>query len=204
MRAFWAASTCDLHCAPSNPLLIPNSFNLLPYIESEVLTAVAVMCYVFLDIKPWSPSKVNRRFGGTPRLHLQLRRTIQTRNQHEAGSKVEAACPSETSVDSQRTIRRCIPQNRTVDIWRVLSLIATCFTLVSFFAYSSTLNMEPTFSSETTVDFQRPTRRYILEDRTLHNHRCENLRSYRTVHLSVSCISLLRDCPEILIFEVPF
>jgi uncharacterized membrane protein len=27
-------------------------------------------------------------------------------------------------------------------------------------------------------DFQRTTRRYILEDSTLHNHRCENLKSY--------------------------
>jgi hypothetical protein len=32
-------------------------------------------------------------------------------------------------------------------------------------------------SSETTAHFQRTTRRYIPEDRTLHNHRCENLRS---------------------------
>jgi hypothetical protein len=32
---------------------------------------------------------------------------------------------------------------------------------------------------ETSVDFQRTTRRYIPEDRTLHNHRCENLKSYK-------------------------
>jgi hypothetical protein len=38
--------------------------------------------------------------------------------------------------------------------------------------------MEATYFSETSVDFQRITRRYIPEDRTLHNHRCENLRSY--------------------------
>jgi hypothetical protein len=37
--------------------------------------------------------------------------------------------------------------------------------------------MEATFSSET-VDFQRATRRYIPEDRTLHDHRRENLESY--------------------------
>jgi hypothetical protein len=30
-------------------------------------------------------------------------------------------------------------------------------------------------SSETSVDFQRTTQRYTPEDRTLHNHRCENL-----------------------------
>jgi hypothetical protein len=42
-------------------------------------------------------------------------------------------------------------------------------------ADSSTLKMEVTYSSETSVDFQRTTRRYIPEERTLHNHRCENL-----------------------------
>jgi hypothetical protein len=44
--------------------------------------------------------------------------------------------------------------------------------------YSSTLRIEATCSPETSVDFQRTTRRYIPEDRTLHNHRCENLKSY--------------------------
>jgi hypothetical protein len=38
--------------------------------------------------------------------------------------------------------------------------------------------MEAICSSETSVDFQRTTRRYIPEDSTLHNHRCENLKSY--------------------------
>jgi hypothetical protein len=49
-----------------------------------------------------------------------------------------------------------------------------CFTLVSCLACSSTLMMVATYSPETSVDFQRATRRY----RTLHNHRCENLKSY--------------------------
>jgi hypothetical protein len=38
--------------------------------------------------------------------------------------------------------------------------------------------MEAMFSSETLVDFHRTTWRYIPEDRTLYNHRCENLESY--------------------------
>jgi hypothetical protein len=41
------------------------------------------------------------------------------------------------------------------------------FTLVSCLVYSSTLKMEATYSSKTSVDFQRTTRRYIPEDRTL-------------------------------------
>jgi hypothetical protein len=39
--------------------------------------------------------------------------------------------------------------------------------------------MEAICSSETSVDFQRITRRYIPEDSTLHNHRCENLKFYK-------------------------
>jgi hypothetical protein len=38
--------------------------------------------------------------------------------------------------------------------------------------------MDAICSSETSVGFQRTTRRYIPEDNTLHKHRCENLKSY--------------------------
>jgi hypothetical protein len=38
--------------------------------------------------------------------------------------------------------------------------------------------MEETLSSETSVDFQLSTRRYIPEDLTLHNQPCENLNLY--------------------------
>jgi hypothetical protein len=38
--------------------------------------------------------------------------------------------------------------------------------------------MEAIYSSETSVDIQRTTRRYVPEDSTLHNHRWENLKSY--------------------------
>jgi hypothetical protein len=45
------------------------------YIKSlagfEVLTAVVTKSTIFWDITPCSPLKVNRRFGGTYRLHLQ-------------------------------------------------------------------------------------------------------------------------------------
>jgi hypothetical protein len=43
---------------------------------------------------------------------------------------------------------------------------------------SSTLKMEAISSSETSGATQRTTRRHIPEDDTLHNHRCENLKSY--------------------------
>jgi hypothetical protein len=44
--------------------------------------------------------------------------------------------------------------------------------LVSCLAYSSALKMEAASSSETSVDFQRTTWRYILEDRTPHQSYC--------------------------------
>jgi hypothetical protein len=55
----------------------------------EVLTAVVMKCTIFWDITPCSPSKVNRRFGGTCRFHFQSQRIRKARNQHEAGSKQE-------------------------------------------------------------------------------------------------------------------
>jgi hypothetical protein len=44
--------------------------------------------------------------------------------------------------------------------------------------------MEMICSSETSVDFQQTTRRCIPEDRTLHNHRCKNLKSYYCILFS--------------------
>jgi hypothetical protein len=41
--------------------------------------------------------------------------------------------------------------------------------------------MEVICSSETSVAIQQTTRRHIPEDDTLHNHRCENLKSYYKV-----------------------
>jgi hypothetical protein len=50
----------------------------------EVLTAVVMKNTIFMDITPCSPLKVNRRFGGTYRLHLQGRRISRARNQLES------------------------------------------------------------------------------------------------------------------------
>jgi hypothetical protein len=45
----------------------------------------------------------------------------------------------------------------------------------------SALETEAICSPETSVDFQWTTLRYIAEDITLHNHRCENLKSYKEI-----------------------
>jgi hypothetical protein len=41
--------------------------------------------------------------------------------------------------------------------------------------------MEAMWSSETTVNFHRTTQRYVPEDGTLHNHRCEELKSRKDI-----------------------
>jgi hypothetical protein len=48
-----------------------------------------------------------------------------------------------------------------------LGLFATRFMLVSYLAYSSNLKIKTTCSSENSTEFQRTTRRYIPEDKTL-------------------------------------
>jgi hypothetical protein len=71
---------------------------------------------------------------------------------------------------------------------------ATCFTLVSYLAYSSILKMEATCSSETSVDFQQTTGRYNPEDRN-HNHRSENLKSCKALNCcNLNTVSFLLSC----------
>jgi hypothetical protein len=75
----------------------------------EVITAVVMTCYIFCDITLCSPVKINRRFGGTCRLHLQTRSKVSgfllgLLFDH----KYEATSYSETSVNFQQTARRYI------------------------------------------------------------------------------------------------
>jgi hypothetical protein len=49
------------------------------------------------------------------------------------------------------------------------ALLVTCFILVSYLTYSSTLKMEATCYSPTSIDFQQTTLRYIPEKKTSHN-----------------------------------
>jgi hypothetical protein len=83
------------------------------------------------------------------------------------------------------------------------------FTPVFCTAYSSILNMEAIVSSETSVDFQQSTRRYISEESTLHYHCCEDLKSEIVNFITaIDCklqsnISLQRQC-NALIFSLVF
>jgi hypothetical protein len=92
---------------------------------------------IFWNMTPCSPLSVNRRFGGTCRLNLQGRRNKFSKKpaSKQVPPALEAICSSETSVETQRTT------------WR-----------------------------------------YIPEDGTLHNHRCENLRDYDTGYVTYNSI----------------
>jgi hypothetical protein len=66
--------------------------------------------------------------------------------------------------------------------------LAICFILFPCLAHSSTL-MEGICSSETSIDFQRTTWRYIPEDRTLPNHRYST--TYGLPSAEESCLANL-------------
>jgi hypothetical protein len=84
---------------------------------------------IFRDMTPCSLLSVNRRFGGTYRLHLQGRRNkfskkparkqvpsraLVSCSAYSSTLKMEAIFLSEMSVDSQRTTRRHIPEDDTL------------------------------------------------------------------------------------------
>jgi hypothetical protein len=48
--------------------------------------------------------------------------------------------------------------------------------------------MKATRTSETSADFERTTRRYIPEERTLHDHRSENLMFYETTQVGTATV----------------
>jgi hypothetical protein len=60
---------------------------------------------------------------------------------------------------------------------------AACSVCYLLHAWLMALKMDVTCSSETSVNFQQTTWGYILEDRTLHNHHCENLKSYTPLNV---------------------
>jgi hypothetical protein len=129
---------------------------------------------VFWDITTCAKLKFSRRLGGTCSLHLQEQRMSQSRNQCEAGSRQSLWTPHILHTSSFLAWGDYSSIGTTIRE----ALLATCFTLVPYLASSSTLKMEVTCSSETSVDFHRTTRLYTPGDTTLHNHRCENLKSY--------------------------
>jgi hypothetical protein len=78
----------------------------------------------FWDITSCSPLSVNRRFGGTHRLHIQGRSNKFSKKPTcwflsaliSSTLKMETICSSETSVDTQRTTRRYVPEDDTLGL----------------------------------------------------------------------------------------
>jgi hypothetical protein len=83
-----------------------------------------------LGIATCRPLKANRRFGGTYCLHLQGRRISIERNQHEAGSL--------RALFAELCLYQAAGSGQT--------LLATCFMLVYYLAYSLNPKMEVTCS----------------------------------------------------------
>jgi hypothetical protein len=100
-----------------------------------------------------------------------------------------------------------VPSIFRVRIREERTLLTTCFMLVSCLAYSSTLKMEATCSSD--MSPFNGLHGYIPDDRTLHSHRCESLKwsplfyivdvAASTLKVSVSFLNLLsvKDCRTI-------
>jgi hypothetical protein len=93
----------------------------------------------------------------------------QTVNKHLVMSPRRGSTPRQTD---WLTVSRNVTLTLKADC-------SACHLLVSCSAYSLTMKMEATCSSETLVNFQRTGRRYILEDNnTLHNQWYENLKPF--------------------------
>jgi hypothetical protein len=110
---------------------------------------------IFWDMIPCSLLEVHQQFGGMYCVHHQCQKLNQ------ASKQFPFASISPLSAKSMHIYA----------IYAQLALLASCF------AYFSALEIEVTYSSETSVDFQQPTWHYIRNDITLHSYCCENLKS---------------------------
>jgi hypothetical protein len=115
-KSFWLY--CLRDCFVLSTMFSPNQlfernseqlyFQLKGEKRFEILTAAVMKSTIFWNITPCSPLSVNRRFGGTSRLHLQGWK-------NKFSMKPAIYC-SGTSVDTQRTTRRYIPEDYTLQI----------------------------------------------------------------------------------------
>jgi hypothetical protein len=119
------------------------------------LFSVCLKNYIFWDITLCSPLSVNRRFGGTYRLHLQGRRNKFSEKPvwKQVASRVGFLLGLSFPEDGGDMFRRNIDWHLTDYTWR-----------------------------------------YIPEDGTLHNHGCENLKSYIACVCVCVRLSLGRNC----------
>jgi hypothetical protein len=88
LRDLFLFMSLEAACCSETPITLPGAkARENQHQPFEVLTVVVMKSSIFWDITPCSLLKVNRRFGGTYRLHLQDRRISEARNQYETCSK---------------------------------------------------------------------------------------------------------------------
>jgi hypothetical protein len=88
---------------------------------------------------------------------------IQTK--HLEDKIYEICCLSQVSYSNSAILDLTFSQWWLTDVSE--ALFTNCLTLVSCLAYSSTMKMEATCSSEKSVGFQQTTERYIPQDITI-------------------------------------
>jgi hypothetical protein len=96
---------------------------------------------------------------------------------------MEAVRTSETSVNFNVNTRRYIPEDSKLHVRRRENLKSHTVNLYGEATLRCTrpfivLMMEAVRTSETSVNFNVNTRRYIPKDSKVHTHRCENLKSH--------------------------
>jgi hypothetical protein len=73
-----------------------------------------------------------------------------------------------------------LPSNERIFWLRYSGFRVSCHCIYTY-AHIYILKTEMIYFSEPSVDFQRTTRHYIPDDRTLHNHNCGNVKSYMEI-----------------------
>jgi hypothetical protein len=128
---------------------------------------------IFLDIMQCSPLKINRCFGGTCRLCLQGQRISQTRKQRESRWQAE---PSFTLVFIFIFIYLHSYLSLVQNPLDIELVNQTCYMLIAWLILlSSRWRRHVPRKPQLTLNGLK---RYIPGDGTVHNHRCEDIKSF--------------------------
>jgi hypothetical protein len=150
---------------------------------------------IFRNITSCSPLKVNWSFGGTYHLHLHSR-ISRARYQRESAQRFHSV--PQWGNGNWGPLFHFSPASYIIQNFSPLLGLTPAFTLVSGSTYS-TLKMEAICFSERSVYFRRTTRHYIPEDKTLHGHRCENIKSY-IIYIYMSTLQIWRRCETLRLY----
>jgi hypothetical protein len=140
-------------------------------------STVQLKSSVFLDITPCSSLKVNRRFRRTCCLRVDGKPSKKT----AWSRKINRPADQQTQWPINRLTYEMLKWVRhgTTEI-RLCWLRFACYFFHAGFlpGFPSTVKMKKTCFSKTSFDFERTRAHHIPEDWTLHNNRCENLKSW--------------------------